>query len=117
MAPLKLKTYREKRDFTKTREPAGGLLEPVGNRFVVHKHHATADHYDLRLEVGGVLKSWAVPKGPSLNPADKQLAVETEAPRVEYIDSEAVTPAGEFGGGPMIVWDTGVWAPMEDVDQ
>ena len=118
MATQKLRRYREKRDFSKTREPAGGGAQPArGNRFVVHKHHATADHYDLRLEFGGVLKSWAVPKGPSLNPADKRLAVETEDHPIEYIDFEGVIPAGEYGGGPMIVWDTGVWAPMEDVDK
>ena len=83
----------------------------------MHKHHATADHYDLRLQVGDVLKSWAVPKGPSLNPADKRLAVETEDHPLEYIDFEGVIPAGEYGGGPMIVWDTGAWAPMDDVEK
>ena len=113
----KLRAYRAKRDFTKTREPAGGAAGDGGNRFVIHKHHATADHYDLRLQVGDVLKSWAVPKGPSLNPADKRLAVETEDHPLEYIDFEGVIPEGEYGGGPMIVWDTGVWAPMDDVEK
>jgi DNA ligase D len=117
MPPAKLKSYRAKREFSRTPEPAGGLAGEGGNRFVVHKHHATADHYDLRLEIGGVLKSWAVPRGPSLNPADKRLAVETEDHPVEYIDFEGVIPEGEYGGGPMIVWDTGTWAPMDDVEK
>jgi DNA ligase D len=112
-----LRAYREKRDFSRTKEPRGAAAGDTGNRFVVHKHHATADHYDLRLQVGDVLKSWAVPKGPSLNPADKRLAVETEDHPLEYIDFEGVIPEGEYGGGPMIVWDTGVWAPMEDVEK
>ena len=116
MATSKLTAYRKKRDFSKTQEPVGSLAGD-GNRFVVHKHHATADHYDLRLQIGGVLKSWAVPKGPSLNPADKRLAVETEDHPLEYIDFEGVIPEGEYGGGPMIVWDTGVWAPMDDVEK
>lgn len=114
MATPKLKTYRSKRNFSKTAEPAGAATGSVGNRFVIHKHNATADHYDLRLELDGVLKSWAVPKGPSLNPADKRFAVETEDHPIEYIDFEGVIPKGEYGGGPMIVWDTGIWAPMED---
>ncbi|MDX8526407.1 DNA ligase D [Mesorhizobium sp. MSK_1335] len=115
--PAKLKTYHAKREFSRTPEPTGGTAGDAGNRFVVHKHHATADHYDLRLEVGGVLKSWAVPRGPSLNPADKRLAVETEDHPIEYIDFEGVIPEGEYGGGPMIVWDTGTWAPMEDIEK
>ncbi|MBO6719457.1 MAG: DNA ligase D [Rhizobiaceae bacterium] len=112
-----LKTYKSKRDFARTPEPSGSLAAAEGNRFVVHKHSATADHYDLRLELGGVLKSWAVPKGPSLDPEDKRLAVETEDHPLEYIDFEGVIPKGEYGGGPMIVWDQGVWAPMDDPEQ
>lgn len=110
-----LSSYKKKRDFSRTPEPKGDGLKAGGNRFVIHKHHATADHYDLRLEYDGVLKSWAVPKGPSLNPADKRYAVETEDHPLEYIDFEAVIPKGEYGGGPMIVWDTGEWVPMGDV--
>lgn len=117
MPSSKLSDYRKKRDFSRTSEPPGAPAETRASRFVVHKHSATADHYDLRLEVDGVLKSWAVPKGPSLNPADKRLAVETEDHPLEYIDYEGVIPEGEYGGGPMIVWDTGIWAPMDDVDK
>ncbi len=123
----KLDPYRDKRDFARTAEPRGtlsgdgfsgeGFSGDGGNRFVVHKHHATADHYDLRLQVGDVLRSWAVPKGPSLDPADKRLAVETEDHPLEYVDFEGVIPAGEYGGGPMIVWDTGTWAPMGDAEK
>jgi DNA ligase D len=113
----RLRRYREKRDFSRTGEPIGGTSGDGGNRFVVHKHHATADHYDLRLQVGDVLKSWAVPKGPSLDPNEKRLAVETEDHPLEYIDYEGVIPEGEYGGGPMIVWDRGVWAPMEDIEK
>ncbi len=111
-----LTTYRQKRDFSKTPEPKGAVARGGSRRFVIHHHQATADHYDLRLEHNGVLLSWAVPKGPSLNPADKRYAVQTEDHPLEYIDFEAVIPKGEYGGGPMIVWDTGEWAPMGDVD-
>ena len=113
MAENRLRAYRSKRHFGRTTEPYGTDGDD-SFRFVVHKHHATADHYDLRLELGGVLKSWAVPKGPSLNPADKRLAVATEDHPVDYLDFEGVIPAGEYGGRPMIVWDTGTWAPMGD---
>ncbi len=116
MSPSSLNTYRQKRDFSRTSEPAGVVSDESGFRFVIHKHAATADHYDLRLELDGVLKSWAVPKGPSLNPADKRYAVQTEDHPLDYIDFEGVIPEGEYGGGPMIVWDTGEWAPMGDMD-
>src|SRR5690242_19949540 len=117
MAPTSLSKYQQKRDFSKTTEPAGVMTSGDGHRFVIHKHSATADHYDLRLEIDGVLKSWAVPKGPSLNPADKRYAAQTEDHPLDYIDFEGVIPEGEYGGGPMIVWDTGTFAPMSDVHE
>src|ERR1700712_1819492 len=116
MAKGSLTTYQQKRDFAKSPEPAGLVADDEGHRFVIHKHLATADHYDLRLEIDGVLKSWAVPKGPSLNPADKRYAAQTEDHPLDYIDFEGVIPEGEYGGGPMIVWDTGTFAPMVDID-
>lgn len=113
----KLETYRRKRNFGSSPEPEGVPSTGNGNRFVIHKHSATADHYDLRLEHEGVLLSWAVPKGPSLNPEDKRYAVRTEDHPLEYSDFEGVIPQGEYGGGPMIVWDRGVWAPMDNVEK
>lgn len=107
-----LSEYRRKRDFSKTTEPAGLDSTEKGHRFVVHKHSATADHYDLRLQVGDALKCWAVPKGPSLDPDDKRLAVETEDHPVDYASFEGVIPKGQYGAGAMIVWDQGSWAPM-----
>lgn len=117
MAGDNLRLYLSRRNLGRTPEPAGSAVATSGDRFVIHKHNATADHYDLRLELGGVLKSWAVPKGPSLNPANKHLAVQTEDHPLEYLDFEDVIPAGEYGGGPMIVWDSGTWAPMDDPEK
>src|SRR6187401_1001229 len=105
---MSLKEYKQKRDFAKTAEPRGERGKSrAAHRFVIQKHAATRLHYDFRLELDGTLKSWAVPRGPSLDPADKRLAVQTEDHPIEYLDFEDVIPDGNYGAGPTIVWDIG----------
>jgi len=115
-----LSTYRAKRAFDRTPEP-GGLAPKAapkpGGLLIVHMHDATRLHWDLRLEMDGVLKSWAVPKGPSANVADKRLAVKVEDHPLEYGDFEGVIPEGNYGAGTVIVWDRGVWVPLEDPNE
>jgi bifunctional non-homologous end joining protein LigD len=110
----RLAAYREKRDFSRTAEPKPKLVKSKGSQFVVQKHDARRLHFDLRLELDGVLKSWAVTRGPSLVPGEKRLAVQTEDHPMEYLDWEGVIPKGEYGGGTMIVWDRGTWKPEAD---